>query len=100
VRVIFTPLAARQIDSLHEFIAASSGESRADGYISRIIGFCTGLKTFPLRGQKRDDWLPGLRTIGLERRITIAFVVTTEAVLIEGIFHGGQDFESFFEDEA
>lgn len=44
--------------------------------------------------------LPGLRTIGIERRITIAFVVTTEAVLIEGIFYGGQDFESFFKDEA
>jgi toxin ParE1/3/4 len=96
VRVILTPLAERQIDSLHAFIAGRSGESRADGYISRIIAFCMGLG----RGQRREDLLPGLRTIGFERRITIAFVVTPEAVLIEGIFYGGQDFESFFKDEA
>jgi toxin ParE1/3/4 len=48
---------------------------------------------------RRDDLLPGLRTIGFERRITIAFVVTADTVLIEGIFYGGQDFESLFHDE-
>jgi toxin ParE1/3/4 len=100
VRVIFTPLAERQIDSLHEFIAGNSGESPADRYISRIVAFCMGLATFPLRGRQREDLLPGLRTIGFERRITIAFVVRPEAVLIEGIFYGGQDFESFFKEEA
>jgi toxin ParE1/3/4 len=75
VRVIFTPLAERQIDGLHDYITVSSGEGRADGYISRIVAFCMGLATFPLRGQQREDLLPGLCTIGFERRITIAFVV-------------------------
>jgi toxin ParE1/3/4 len=37
-------------------------------------------------GMARDDLLPGLRVIGFERRITIAFVVTEAVVLIEGIF--------------
>ncbi len=99
MRVIFTPRAERHIDGLHEYIAAHSSEARADGYIIRIVAFCTRLATFPLRGQRRDDLLPGLRTIGFERRITIAFVVTADTVLIEGIFYGGQDFESLFHDE-
>jgi toxin ParE1/3/4 len=99
VRVIFTPRAERHVDSLHEYITGRSSEGRADGYIARIVAFCTGLTTFPLRGQRRDDLLPSLRTIGFERRITIAFVVTANAVLIEGIFYGGQDFEAFFHDE-
>ena len=30
----------------------------------------------------RDDQLPGLRTIGFERRATIAFIVTADAVLV------------------
>ncbi len=30
----------------------------------------------------------------IERRVTIAFVVTSDAVLVEGIFYGGQDFEA------
>ncbi len=95
-RVIFTPLALRQLAKLHGDITFQSSESRADGYISRIETYCLRLETFPLRGTKRDDLLAGLRTIGFERRVTIAFVVTEGAVLIEGIFYGGQDFEAEF----
>src|SRR5579863_8586630 len=54
------------------------------------------LRTFPRRGTQRDDLLPGLRVTGFERRVTVAFVVTDAAVLIEGIFYGGQDFEALF----
>jgi toxin ParE1/3/4 len=49
---------------------------------------------------RRDDLLPGSRTIGFERRITIAFVVTADTVLIEDIFYGAQDFEGLFHDEV
>jgi toxin ParE1/3/4 len=38
-----------------------------------------------------------LRTIGFERRVTIAFAVTADTVLIEGIFYGGRNFEATFE---
>jgi toxin ParE1/3/4 len=93
VDVLFTPAAERQVHSLHHYIAERAGEAVADGYIQRIIAFCQGLATYPLRGRPRDDVLPGLRTIGFERRATIAFVVTAEAVLIEGIFYAGRDFE-------
>jgi len=84
------------LDRLHRYIADRAGEGIADGYIDRIVTFCQGLSTFPLRGKARDDLLPGLRTVGFERRATIAFMVTTEAVLIEGVFYGGQDFEANF----
>ena len=98
MRVIFTPLAERHVDSLHEYITAHGGEDRADSYVGRIVEFCTGLTTFPLRGTQRDDLLPGLRVTGFERRVTVAFVVTADAVLIEGIFYGGRDFEAAFRD--
>jgi toxin ParE1/3/4 len=42
--------------------------------------------------------LPGLRVTGFERRVTIAFIVTADAVLVEGIFDGGRDFEAEFRD--
>jgi len=100
VRVIFTPLAERHIDGLHKYITIHASESRADSYVGRILAFCNGLVTFPMRGQQRDDLLSGLRTTGFERRVTIAFCVTADAVLIEGIFYGGQDFEAIFRDEG
>jgi toxin ParE1/3/4 len=99
VQVIFTPLAERHLDSMYEYIAVHANERRADDYIGRIVTFCKGLTVFPLRGTQRDDLLSGLRVIGFERRVTIAFVVTEAAVLIEGIFYGGRDFESAFRDE-
>ena len=100
MRVIFTRRAEHHIDTLHAYITEHASEARADGYIGRIVAFCQGLATFPLRGMARDDLLPGLRTTGFERRVTIAFVVSAEAVLIEGIFYGGQDFAATFQDWA
>jgi plasmid stabilization system protein ParE len=44
-------------------------------YLDRIEEACMALATFPKRGTRRDDILPGLRTIGFERRVTIAFRV-------------------------
>lgn len=98
MRVIFTPLAERHINGLHDYITTHASEARADGYVGRIVDFCSGFTTFPLRGIQRDDLLPGLRVTGFERRVTIAFVVTSDAVLVEGIFYGGQDFEAALRD--
>jgi toxin ParE1/3/4 len=66
--------------------------------VGRIVTFCQGLTTFPLRGTRRDDLLPGLRVIGFERRASIAFVAMDSAILVEGIFYAGWDFEAIFRD--
>jgi toxin ParE1/3/4 len=63
------------------------------------VKYCESFSTFPLRGSPRDDVLQGLRITGFERRITVAYTVTAEAVLIEGIFYGGQDFEAVLRDD-
>ena len=46
MKVIFTPLAERHIDSLREYIAVHASEERADSYVGRIVDFCNGLSTF------------------------------------------------------
>jgi toxin ParE1/3/4 len=100
VQVIFTPLAERQLDKLHEYISDNSNEAGADDYVGRIVEYCESFVTLPERGAPRDDVLPGLRVTGFERRVTIAYIVTAEAVLIEGIFYGGQDFEAALRDDG
>jgi plasmid stabilization system protein ParE len=50
VRVIFTPLAERHINGLHDYITTHASEARADGYVGRIVDFRSGFTTFPLRG--------------------------------------------------
>ena len=59
MRVIFTPLAERQIDSLHACIAAHSSERLADHYVGRIVGFCRGLTTFPCAESSATTCWPG-----------------------------------------
>jgi toxin ParE1/3/4 len=96
LKVTFTPLAERQLDDLYEYVATRADPARADSYVDRIVAYCETLKTFPQRGHKRDDVMPGLRIIGFERRVTIAFLVTADAVLIEGILYGGRDIPAAF----
>jgi len=45
------------------------------------------------RGHRRDDVSPGLRIVGFERRVTIAFVADENQVTILRLFYGGQNWE-------
>ncbi|MDP3896564.1 MAG: type II toxin-antitoxin system RelE/ParE family toxin [Mesorhizobium sp.] len=93
MRVVFTPRAIRQLEHLHDYLSEKASDRIADDYVGRILAHCQKLTLFPQRGTLRDHVLPGLRTIGFERRATIAFMVEADRVVIEGVFHGGQDFE-------
>ncbi|MBO3462846.1 type II toxin-antitoxin system RelE/ParE family toxin [Aetokthonos hydrillicola Thurmond2011] len=98
-RVLFSPRAEQQLGDLYSYIADRSGEERADRFISGIVTFCQNLSIFPERGTKRDDLRPGLRIIGFARRVTIAFSVGGDRVMIHGIFYGGQDYEAVMEED-
>jgi toxin ParE1/3/4 len=100
--VVFTPRAERQLRSLHAYIADRSGEARADTFVAGIVTDCLALSTFPERGTLRADIRPNLRIKGYKRRVTIAFSVdrVRDAVVVHGIFYGGQDFEASLGDIA
>ena len=76
---------------------ASSPEIAAR-YTDAIVEQCESLKTFPMRGARRDDIRPGLRVFGFRRRVSITFEVTGEVVTILGVFYGGQNFEMAFDE--
>jgi toxin ParE1/3/4 len=92
--VTFRPAAEADLFALYDYIAEQSGPARAGEYIARIERACLALATFPERGTRRDDILTGLRTIGFERRTTIAFRVVKTTVEIVAIAYAGRDFES------
>jgi plasmid stabilization system protein ParE len=90
-RVILSPEALGDIESLYDHIAAASGPLRAIRYIERIEAFCLGFELAGQRGHRRDDIRPGLRIVGFERRITIAFHVDAKTVMIDRILYGGRN---------
>jgi toxin ParE1/3/4 len=96
LRIIFSPEAAADLFNLYEYIARQSGLARALNYINRIEAHCTGFKFSPKRGTRRDDLRPGLRVVGFERRVLIAFHVQPDAVVIDRILYGGRDVKRVF----
>ena len=93
-RVIFSPEAREDLLGLYDYIADEGGDAVALGYVERIEAFCRRLETFPERGTVRDDIRTGLRIIGFERRVSIAFHVETETVVVNRILYGGRDVET------
>jgi toxin ParE1/3/4 len=89
--VFFSPEAQADLNGLYDYIADQSGAARAIGYISRIERYCRGFELASVRGTRRDDIRPGLRIVGFERRLTIAFHVEGQRVIIDRLFYGGRD---------
>lgn len=90
-RVVFSPEASEDLLGLYDYIAARSGGVQALRYIERIERWCEGLRRFPERGVVRDDIRSGVRVMGFERRVTIAFRVLPDTVTILRILYGGRD---------
>lgn len=93
LRVVFSPEAATDLIKLYEYIAERSGPLRAIAYIDRIEAYCAGFESSPERGTGRDDLRPGLRIVGFERRVTIAFRATPSTVIIDRILYAGRDVQ-------
>ena len=91
-KVRFHALAEDDLFKLYRDIAEHAGLGVAGAYVDRIEVACMALEIFPERGTRRDDIRPGIRTVGFERRATIAFRVAEANVEILRIFHGGQDY--------
>jgi toxin ParE1/3/4 len=97
--VIFAPEALADLTSIYDRIAGETSPERALAYVERLQRYCLAFATFPERGMRRDDLRPGLRTIGYRRRVTIAFHITPERVVIDRVLYGGRDVEGLLADD-
>lgn len=93
-KVVFLRQAENRLTELGLYIAGEAGAKIANDYLDRIHAACMALAEFPERGRSRDDILPGLRTITMERRVTIAYRVRRTRVEIVTIAYAGRDFAS------
>ncbi|MFJ7355624.1 type II toxin-antitoxin system RelE/ParE family toxin [Phyllobacterium sp. NPDC097923] len=90
-KVVFHPRAEQELVELYDYIRANANPERAQAFLAGIRDCCLGLATFPKRGSIRDDIMAGVRIIGYRRSVSIAFAVTSDRVLILGVFYGGRD---------
>ncbi len=92
--VVFAPEARDDLLELYDYVAERAGAARAHAYTGRIISYCLGLAMFPERGTRREDLRSGLRIIGFERRVTIAFHVAANRITVARVLYGGRDLSS------
>ncbi|MHB8311177.1 MAG: type II toxin-antitoxin system RelE/ParE family toxin [Metallibacterium sp.] len=98
--VVITPEALEQLRAIERYIADASGHPAvAERYVDALVSFCESLDTFPQRGTPRDDIRLGLRLVPYRDSAAIAFTVDNDAVVIVGVFYGGQNYEAVLQDD-
>lgn len=85
--------AENDLRGIYAYIAEQGSPVAARSYVNRILGFLSSFDTFPKRGALRDDIRPGLRVVGFERRVSIAFVVEAGNVVILRVLYAGRRLE-------
>lgn len=92
--VRFHPLARTDLFNLYRYIEGQSGPERAGAYLDRIDRLCASWADLPERAVPRDDLVPGLRTVALERRVLVALTVADTTVTILRVLYAGRDLSA------
>ncbi len=95
--VVFAPEARDDLSDLYRYVATASHPNTALAYLERVERFCLGLSVGSERGSVRSDIREGLRVVGFERSLSIAFTVAADRVEILRVFYGGRDWRSELE---
>lgn len=98
LEVRFAPEAQTDLLDLYSYIAAHGGTSTRPGLYRPDRRLLRGLCRSACAWNTRDEIRPGLRTIGIGRRTTIAFHLTDLEVVIDRILYGGRDLVAAFDD--
>jgi toxin ParE1/3/4 len=92
MRLVFRPEAEADLAEIHDHFAQDS-PARAQRFIALLRDRCAPLRQFPEMGRMRDDLLPGLRSLPVDRYVVI-YRVLGDAVEIVTIVHGSRDVDT------
>jgi len=86
--------AEAELETIYDYIADRAGPDVAWAYVDGARRFLAALRDFPERGTVRESGpAAGLRVIGYRRRLSIAFKVGADAVVVLGFFYAGRNME-------
>lgn len=97
--VVLSADAREDLLRLYEWIADAASPPTVLKYLERIEAYLNTFDQAPERSTRRDDIRPGLRVVGFERRLSMAFSVGDTRVIIQRIFYGGQNLASALGEE-
>lgn len=90
-KVRLSEAAELDLDNIYRFVRRQSQSTEtARAYVARLQMFLAAFETFPERGTLYNEIRPGLRRVGFERRISVAFVVEDGEVVVLRLLYAGQ----------
>jgi toxin ParE1/3/4 len=98
-RVQYLPSFYEMLRNIEEYMVDHDrSDASIDRYRSTVFDTCEKFATFPNRGSRHDDVMPGLRTWNIEGETILAYVVEDAAfaVTFVGITYGGQNWMEIF----
>jgi toxin ParE1/3/4 len=95
--VEFSDEARADLLALYDWIAKAASPAVAISYIDRLETYILGFDLASERGHLREDIRQGLRIVGFENRVTIAFMVEENRVVILRVFYGGQNWSDLIQ---
>jgi toxin ParE1/3/4 len=96
--VILSPESLEDLDALYFQIAGKAGKAVATSYLERLDAYLVGFELASERGSLLSNIRKGLRVVGFEGRVSIAFTVKTDSVIILRVFWGGQNWQKLLQD--
>jgi plasmid stabilization system protein ParE len=92
--VRLSPEAEADLVEIYRYVSATSMSTPvARQYVGRLTSYLESFDVFPERGSLRNDVREGLRIVGFERSISVAFVVEHDSVIILRLAQHGQQFD-------
>ncbi|MGV1872874.1 type II toxin-antitoxin system RelE/ParE family toxin [Agrobacterium rosae] len=89
--VRLSPEAETDLVDIYQYVrVASQSPAVARQYLDRVTSYLSSFDVFPERGSLRNDIRPGLRVVGFERTISVAFIIEDESVIILRVGQNGQ----------
>jgi toxin ParE1/3/4 len=96
--VVFAPEAQNDLSQIYDWIEKASSSSAALSFIERVEAYCLAFDLAAERGMRRDDIRPGLRVVGFERTLTLAFSTDDDTITFLRIFHAGRNWQGVFDE--
>lgn len=91
--LVIHPEAESELNSIYDYISERIGPESAWAYIRGVRDYLYRLSAFPERGSIRDANVNGLRLIGYRKRLSIAFVVRENNLIILGFLYAGSNID-------
>ncbi|WP_421359167.1 type II toxin-antitoxin system RelE/ParE family toxin [Agrobacterium rosae] len=89
--VRLSPEAEADLVDIYQYVrVAFQSPAVARQYLDRVTSHLFSFDVFPERGSLRNDIRPGLRMVGFERTISVAFMIEDESVIILRVGQNGQ----------